>query len=247
MKHYLGGENLGLLVTKAHCDREFSHCFVTRHMSEAIFLSGTTGSNAMNLPLYFRPENGMIQTKRDINFDKKIFAEIRKRATCELHGKPSEVNVFDYIYGALHSPEYRSKYWQALSINFPHIPYPPSPDVFWDVSEKGGQLRRLHLMEAEAVGETPYPFTGEGDNVVGKPTRSDDGRVLINKTQYFGNVPEIAWNFYIGGYQPAQKWLKDRKGRALTFEDILHYQKIIKILLETDRIMKTIELPLDSD
>ena len=58
-------------------------------------------------------------------------------------------------------------------------------------------------------------------------------------------MPQVAWNFYIGGYQPAQKWLKDRKGRALDYDDVGHYQKIVKILLETDRIMQEIELPLD--
>jgi len=79
--------------------------------------------------------------------------------------------------------------------------------------------------------------------VVDKPT-FDAGKVYINADQYFGDVPELAWNFYIGGYQPAQKWLKDRKGRELTFDDIRHYQRIIKILSETDRIMKTIEMEL---
>lgn len=67
------------------------------------------------------------------------------------------------------------------------------------------------------------------------------GKVYINDTQYFDNVPEVAWNFYIGGYQPAQKWLKDRKDRKLEFEDILHYQKIIVALSETDRLMKEID------
>jgi hypothetical protein len=71
------------------------------------------------------------------------------------------------------------------------------------------------------------------------------GKVLINKDQYFSNVPKLAWEFYVGGYQPAQKWLKDRRGRSLSFDDITHYQRIIKILSETDRIMKEIELPLD--
>ena len=70
------------------------------------------------------------------------------------------------------------------------------------------------------------------------------GRVHINPDQYLENVPLIAWEFPIGGYQPAQKWLKDRKGRALSFDDVLHYQKIIKILIETDSIMKEIKLPL---
>ena len=68
-----------------------------------------------------------------------------------------------------------------------------------------------------------------------------DGKVFINAEQYFGNVPEVAWNFYIGGYQPAQKWLKDRKGRALTNSDIEHYQKVIVALVETERIMKEID------
>jgi hypothetical protein len=67
------------------------------------------------------------------------------------------------------------------------------------------------------------------------------GKVFINETQYFDNVPETAWNFYIGGYQPAQKWLKDRKERELSYEDILHYQKIIYALTKTDELMKKID------
>jgi predicted helicase len=161
---------------------------------------------------------------------------------------PDELLVFDYIYGVLHSPDYRRTYAQFLKIDFPRIPYPASPEVFAHVAEKGGQLRRLHLMEDAAIGATPYPFKGTSvsgaDNVVVKPALSDDGRVLINPDQYFDNVPAVAWEFHIGGYQPAQKSLKDRKGRALSFEDVMNYQKIIKILCETDRIMKEIQLPL---
>jgi predicted helicase len=144
----------------------------------------------------------------------------------------------------LHCPAYRETYREFLKIDFPRVPYPPLPEVFWDVSVKGTALRKLHLMEDAAIGETPYKFTGAGDSVVGK-VEYDGGVVRINKAQGFEGVPAIAWNFHIGGYQPAQKWLKDRKGRALSFDDIRHYQKIIKILSETDRIMKTITMPLD--
>jgi predicted helicase len=166
---------------------------------------------------------------------------------------PDELRVFDYIYGVLHSPDYRRTYAQFLKIDFPRIPYPASPEVFAHVAEKGGQLRRLHLMEDTAIGATPYPFKGASglgaDNVVVKPALSDaigegGARVMINPDQYFEGVPQAAWEFHIGGYQPAQKWLKDRKGRALSFEDVMHYQKIIKILCETDRIMNEIALPL---
>ena len=101
-------------------------------------------------------------------------------------------------------------------------------------------------METAAIGDTPYPYHGEGDDVVatGYP-KLDGGKVHINKDQYFERVPKVVWDFYIGGYQPAQKWLKDRRGRSLSFDDITHYQRIIKILAETDRIMKEIELPLN--
>jgi len=80
----------------------------------------------------------------------------------------------------------------------------------------------------------------DGDNVVSKISYAE-GRVYINEAEYFENVPEVAWNFYIGGYQPAQKWLKDRKDRVLGFEDISHYQKIIVALSETERIMREID------
>ena len=195
-------------------------------------------------PLYLYPQEGTLETDRRVNYDSKIYVKIRERAG--LSGTDGdELKVFDYIYGVLHSPDYRRTYAQFLKIDFPRIPYPASLEIFAHVAEKGGLLRRLHLMEDAAIGATPYPFVGDGDNVVVKPALSEDGRAMINPDQYFQNVPAVAWNFHIGGYQPAQKWLKDRKGRALSFEDVMHYQKIIKIMTETDRIMKEIELPLD--
>ena len=132
---------------------------------------------------------------------------------------------------------------QPTEHSFPRIPLPPSPKVFAAVSQQGEALRRLHLMEDAAIGPTPYPFHGEGDSVVSQP-RLADGKVWINASQYFAAVPAVTWDFPIGGYQPAQKWLKDRKGHALGWDDIRHYQKIIKVLAETDRIMRGIELPL---
>lgn len=160
--------------------------------------------------------------------------------------RPSEVKVFDYIYGVLHAPNYRAAFAEFLKIDFPRIPYPPSPEVFRAMSEKGEQLRRLHLMEPAAIGDTPYTYKGEGDDIVaaGYP-KFEDGKVWINKDQHFDAVPPVSWTFPIGGYLPAQKWLKDRRGRALSYDDIGHYQKIVKILAETDRIMREIELPID--
>lgn len=194
-------------------------------------------------PLYLYPQDQDLDQTRRVNFEPKLSARLQKLAAHPDHGTPNEVAVFDYIYGVLHCPAYRETYAEFLKIDFPRIPWPASPDAFWDVSAKGTALRRLHLMEPGAIGDTPYPFEGEGDAVLDKIAWKD-GMVMINKTQGFAGVPQMAWEFYIGGYQPAQKWLKDRKGRELSFDDLQHYQRIIKILSETDRIMKTIEMDL---
>lgn len=227
-------------------------------------------------PLYLYPDEQDLDQSIRVNFDPKLYAQIRERAgltgplgvpdpamvesgafrTATGDARADEVKVFDYIYGVLHCPAYRETYAEFLKIDFPRVPFPPSPEIFRTVSEQGEALRRLHLMEDAAIGATPYPFDGEApdgfDSVVDKPrfeAGPNTGRVYINGKgtggQYFDNVPDIAWGFPIGGYQPAQKWLKDRKGRALSYDDIRHYQKIIKILTETDRIMRGIELPLD--
>ena len=205
--------------------------------------AGSRYDQSYAFPLYLYPDPSELDQTRRVNFEPKLYAKLKELAIHPTRGEPDEIAVFDYIYGVLHCPAYRQTYAEFLKIDFPRIPWPASPDVFWDVSDKGGSLRRLHLMETAAIGETPYPFVGEGDGVVGKP-EFREGAVWISKTQRFENAPEISWGFYIGGYQPAQKWLKDRKGRMLDYEDVQHYQRILKILAETDRIMKTIEMPL---
>ena len=154
------------------------------------------------------------------------------------------IDILDYIYAVLHSPSYREKYKEFLKIDFPRVPYPKNQESFWQLVELGGEIRNLHLLESETVEEyiTKYPI--QGSNEVVKPLFKD-GRVHINEEQYFDNVPQLAWEFYIGGYQPAQKWLKDRKGRVLNSEDLMHYQKIIVALSETDRLMKEIDKVMD--
>jgi predicted helicase len=172
------------------------------------------------------------------------------------HSLLHPIDILDYIYAVLHSPIYRETYKEFLKIDFPRVPYPKDKDTFWKLVALGGEIRQIHLLESPKVEEyiTQYPISGD-NKVVIKPTfknspheeewqtKSDEvvGKVYINETQYFDNVPEIAWNFYIGGYQPAQKWLKDRKDRTLDFDDILHYQKIIVALFETHRLMIEID------
>jgi len=97
------------------------------------------------------------------------------------------------------------------------------------------------LLESDKVSEYITQFPVEGLNIVETP-KYIEGKVYINKSQYFSGVPESVWNFPIGGYLPAQKWLKDRKGRGLSDEDIAHYQSMIVAMSETIRIMKEIDI-----
>lgn len=271
MRHLIANQNFALVIGRqgqVTGNEAWNLCYSSEEIvDQNVFYRG----GGLTAPLYLYPDTEAAQTdalaptERTLNLDSKLFAQICKAAGIDPadtagpeddfraptgDARPSEVKVFDYIYGVLHSPDYRETFAEFLKIDFPRAPYPASPEVFKHVSEKGEALRRLHLMESPAIGETASRFMGEHedsdeDSVVasGYPKR-EDGHVWINKHQYFENVPETAWNFYIGGYQPAQKWLKDRKGRVLSLDDITHYQKIVKILLETDRIMREINLPL---
>ena len=216
----------------------WQHGLVSRFPTPALFVEIKDGSSFA--PFFIRED---IEQTRHVNFDPILWKKLCAKATCMTHGAPDELAAFDYIYGVLHCPVYRKTYAEFLKIDFPRIPWPSNPSEFWDVSAKGAKLRKLHLMDPVAIGQTPYPFMGEGDDMVKKP-RFKDGRIYINATQYFDSTPDVSWGFYIGGYQPARKWLKDRKGRPLTFDDVKHYQRILKILSETDRIMGTINMTL---
>ena len=219
------------------------HSFVSSLPANDCAVSNKSREANQVFPLYLYPTEQDLDQSRRVNFDPKLWHRLQTLAAHPTHGTPDEVQCFDYIYGVLHCPAYRATYAEFLKIDFPRIPWPATPDEFWDVSAKGQTLRKLHLMDAATIGPTPYPFKGEGNAVVEKP-RFEGGKVWINATQYFDAAPEVSWTFYIGGYQPAQKWLKDRKGRALTFDDVKHYRNVLKILSETDRIMATITMDL---
>jgi predicted helicase len=203
-------------------------------------------------PLYLYPEQTAQKSlenedSRIPNLNDEIVARIAKslnlKFVIEKQNEKqtfSPIDIVDYIYSILHSPHYRTTYKEFLKTDFPRLPYPTDSDKFWKLVALGKELREIHLLESPRVEEYITGYPEDGDNIVGKPTYKN-GSVYINETQYFSNVPEVAWNFYIGGYQPAQKWLKDRKDRELSYDDILHYQKIIVALSETDRIMKEID------
>lgn len=214
----------------------------------------STNETPYLFPLYLYNDNIQSdleeQPIRSPNLNREIVDKIAKTISLtftdekeNINGTFAPIDLLDYIYAVLHSPKYRETYKEFLKIDFPRVPYPKDAKTFLELGKLGAELRKLHLLESPKVEQyiTQYPI--DGDNIVEKPIYKH-GNVYINDTQYFANVPEVAWTFYIGGYQPAQKWLKDRKDRALDFEDILHYQKIIVALTETNRIMQEIDTVL---
>jgi predicted helicase len=262
MRHLLKN-NLSITLSKQLSITGFQHIFISQNIQESCLISLKTKEGGYSFPLYTYPEDENQQTIEDItertpNLNLEIVKEIVKKLDLTFTNEKettqntfAPIDVLDYIYAVLHSPSYREKYKEFLKIDFPRVPYPKDQTTFWQLIKLGKEIREIHLLESETVENyiTSYPETG--DNIITRKLSKTNigyeaitdtlGKVWINDTQYFNNVPLVAWEFYIGGYQPAQKWLKDRKGRELSFEDILHYQKIIVALSETDRLMQEID------
>lgn len=246
--HLVHENNIGLMTNKKVEIGDFKHVIVYKGIVESHAISMKEINYVF--PLYIYNNDGGQKGgsfSRRPNFKKDIVSIFAKELGLIFtdEKEPTEntfapIDILDYIYAVLSSPTYREKYKEFLKTDFPRVPYPKDKEIFWQLVKLGEELRLIHLLENPLVNKLITQYPKEGDNIVEK-FKYSSGKVLINENQHFDNVPEIAWNFFIGGYQPAQKWLKDRKGRKLEFEDILHYQKIIVALVETDRIMKEID------
>jgi predicted helicase len=243
MSHLLKS-NIALITTKQLSTFDYQHAFVSDIPADMCSVSTQTKETGYVFPLYLYEDSG----SKVPNLDSDIWKTIDNVA-----GKTEPENILDYIYAILHSPSYREKYKEFLKIDFPRISYPTDKDSFWKLVELGRELRELHLLKSPVVNNyiTTFPIGGD-NNVTRKMTKTSIGfeitdktnklgKVWINDTQYFGDVPEVVWNFYIGGYQPSQKWLKDRNGRVLTDQEIDHYQQMIVSMNETARIMQDID------
>ena len=263
MRHLVTDKNISLIVCRQQSTFDFQHVFCTTYISDICSISAQTKECSYVFPLYLFPEEIFGEKQESLtNLDENIWRKIENWVKYRQEYKPLTANeqagelgfdatpeephflspedIFDYIYGVLHSPRYREKYKEFLKVDFPRIPYPKNADEFEHYRDCGHKLRELHLMHN--MPKSKVVFEGEGDFEV-KKVRREDERVYINDTQYFSNVPQVVWDFFIGGYQPAQKWLKDRKDRALSYKDVEHYGNIITVLLETKRIMDSIDDP----
>ena len=250
MRHFLAGENVGLIFPRRSMEKG-TPVFLAKNPIDKRGGHSWAETISYLAPLYLYPDEnqktigGEVAHKPNLNADiiQQIAAKLGMKFTPEKTedtGTFAPLDILDYIYAALHSPAYRKKFREFLKIDFPRVPYPRDKKQFRALAKLGAELRALHLMESAKLNVPAIPYQQPGDNIV-TTVRFDAGKVYINKTQHFAEVPQTAWEFYIGGYQPAQKYLKDRRDRALTWDEIAHYQKIIVALVETARVMKQID------
>ena len=239
MTHLNRSQNLGFCCIRINSRNEETY-FITDKIVDKTILSSKDNANVFPLYLYTTALDGTEERIPNLNKDEwEKFDKAVGRATT-----PEE--LLHYIYAVLHSPSYRERYKEFLKIDFPRIPLPESEAEFMRLGELGHQLIDLHLMHNADTWKLQTEFSVSGDckvdNIKTVANIDNDNfvDVYINDAQFFKGVSTTAWNAYIGGYQPAQKWLKDRKGRNLTFEDIMHYRRIIYALTETQRIMNLI-------
>ena len=267
MQHMLE-ENIAL-VTSRQTNSDFRHVIVTQSITD-FNVTGTAGSYGSGyiFPLYiyrkpkaapkkktasltqllmFEPEveyeaifsNVSLEVRKllERNFKKPFLNPLDTDIECEGVGSK---NIFYYIYAVLYSNIYRTKYAEFLKIDFPRIPFTKDYKLFIQLGKLGKQLADLHLLHSDDLRKVipKFPFTERKkvDKII-----YEDGKVWINNEQYFDGVKENVWKYQIGGYQACEKWLKDRKERTLTFEEIQTYLKIVTALSKTIKLQKEID------
>ncbi|WP_099533575.1 type ISP restriction/modification enzyme [Limnothrix sp. PR1529] len=237
MRHLLYFNNPALCFIRRSRENIFSNFWVANQLIDKTILSSADNANCA--PLYLYPDRTEITQDRRVNFS----PEFLKDLTAKLDTTPAPEAIFYYIYAVFHSPTYRHRYAEFLKIDFPRVPLTRNLNLFQKLAAYGEELVSLHLMQSPKLDAFVTEFEGNLNPVVdaGHP-KYVKGKVVINKKgDGFTAVPEEVWSFYVGGYQVCQKWLKDRKGRTLSPEDITHYQRIIVALQETIQLMQKID------
>lgn len=251
----LAKDNLAVVCCRQFTGDSFAHIFVTNQLVESCYVSNRTKEIGYVFPLftygYADNQGDLFEGSRD-GVPNQNFAEEFKDFVYkdDLSGLLPQ-DIFYYIYAVLYSNFYRQKYQEFLKIDFPRIPFAKNLQLFQELTKLGQKLVDLHLLKAKELDSPIVKFKGSGDNLVEKvdylALKMDEkpplvgGCAWINEKQSFNGVNEFLWNYYIGGYQVLNKWLKDRKGRRLSSEEITTYCKIATAIHHTILIQKEID------
>ena len=254
---YLQEENLALCTNRSlRSASTWQHVFVTNRIIDGNCISNKDGpTHVFPLYLYPNPEALGISTERSLNFKPAFLTALSEAlglaqvAPFNLPEGVSPEEILAYIYAILYSPTYRKRYYEFLKYDFPRIPLPQDIEQFRTLAALGQRLMDSHLLAdgsrlqvapTGSGGPAVHRFEGEGDGGVAK-VRYVDGKVWINPTQYFTDVPEEVWAYEVGAYQVCEKWLRDRKGEVLRHEDVRRYRAILVAVAETLRVMGEID------
>lgn len=239
MQHMINTDNIALVTARSNKTGNSTHFFVSTDIVE--YKCGERTTNSSVFPLYFMEDGSFFKKP---NYNEDVVRKIEKRIGLSYtEDKSTSGDVFDaydlfcYIYAVLYSPRYRSEYKDFLNRDFPVIPY-PNAIAFRKLCALGHDLVETHLLKKN-YDDDSISFVGD-ERRVDKIAYSD-GKVVINRSGYFVKVPADVWEFIVGGYQPCHRWLRERKGRELSIEDIEHYRAMIGALKHTQFIMRQID------
>ena len=234
--------NLGLITIRRTRENINTQFFVTNLLADKSIISSADNANVFPLYLHLDIEDyqGNLLEEHPTNLSQDFL----KALQAKIGYVPTPEAIFYYIYAIFHSPTYRQRYAEFLKIDFPRVPLTSNDRLFKNLGAKGEELVALHLMKSKKLNKLITKMGGDGDNAVTEVTyKPTEQRVYINSDRYVEGIPPHVWEFKIGGYQVLDKWLKDRKKakRTLSFDDVLHYQKIVIALKETIQLMEEID------
>ena len=246
MRH-LQKENLGLCVCRIVTSPNWQHALVTNRIADKSYISNRGSESAYVFPLYLYPNPAEmeISTERSLNFKPAFLTaisealELPQSAPFNLPAGVSPEEILAYIYAILYSPTYSERYYDFLKYDFPRLPMPQDIDQFRTLATLGQRLMDWHLLKDVQI-PAVHRFEGEGDGVISK-VQYADGKVWINPTQHFTDVPKSVWEYEIGAYQVCEKWLKDRCRETLRHEDVRQYRAILVAIAETLAVMDEID------
>ena len=250
MSHLLT-ENLALCVCRVVKSPMWQHALITDKITEKCYISNRTSESTYVFPLYLypNPEELGISSERSLNLKPAFLTalsealELPQTAPFNLPESVSPEEILAYIYSVLYSPTYRQRYYEFLKYDFPRIPLPQDIEQFRTLAALGQRLIDAHLLRDVPRPEgtpTSHKFEGKGDGIISR-VRYLDGQVWINPDQYFTDVPEAVWKYEIGAYQVCEKWLKDRRGEALSHAEVRQYRAILVAITETLTVMDEID------
>ncbi|OIN95793.1 DNA methyltransferase [Candidatus Desantisbacteria bacterium CG1_02_38_46] len=253
MRHMLQ-ENLSLLLTNRHSVGDYNDVFIGDKLIEGHVLSGALGISYV-FPLYLYPEKKnpgkqssgtimmLFEPEVDYKSKKPNLSESLSRVLNDTFKKViSPEEIFYYIYAVLYSNIYSTKYAEFLKIDFPRIPFTKDYKLFSKMVKYGKRLTDLHLLKSQELNPPVAKLQGKGNNKIEKVKYDQkQKRIYFNQSQYFEGIKKEVWEYQIGGYQVCDKWLKDRKERPLSLENIKHYCQIVTALQRTIKIQKSID------